>query len=295
MIVYFDNGTNPFSNEFEKCGYRIVSPYADGMKVKILRRLEGFHFLREHLYNAKKMHPCPNELIIIFDSNVTKAFLEWIRTRFPENRIVFWYWNPVESYTTSISPDEIPEGIEVWSYSPEDCRKFGLKYNTTFYFDSLAYSCEQSEKLQEKKKALFVGRDKGRLKELLQLKQMLKNEEIECEFHIIGNHQSPEYEYETPISYNDIVEMIKHADILVDYYTDEMAGLSLRPMEALFFRKKLITNNQTIKSYDFFKSNNIFVLNDLDRNIGDFLKTEYSEINSNTRNRYLLSNWIGRF
>lgn len=295
MIIYFDNGTNPFSKEFKNSGYEIVSPYNNGVKVKILRKLERVHFLRKYLYNAKMIKPELKENIIIFDSNITQGFLEWINAEYTDNRIIFWYWNPVESFTTTISPNEIPDGIEKWSYSPEDCQKYKLMYNTTFLFDSLVQNEKKVESFTGKKKALFVGRDKGRLKELLHLKKILEKENIECEFHIIGNPQSNKYRYENPIAYQKVIDMIKQADILIDYYTDEMAGLSLRPMEALFFRKKLITNNCTISNYDFYNKNNIFMLNERERVIGEFVRADYVEISRNIQNQYLLSNWIERF
>lgn len=295
MIIYFDNGTNPFSKEFENSGYKIISPYKNGVKVKILRKLERVHFLRKYLYNEKMIKPKSKENIIIFDSNITQGFLEWITAEYTDNRIIFWYWNPVESFTTTISPNEIPEGIEKWSYSPEDCQKYKLTYNTTFLFDSLVQNEKKVESFTGKIKALFVGRDKGRLKELLHLKKTLEKENIECEFHIIGNPQSNKYRYENPIAYKKVIEMIKQADILIDYYTDEMAGLSLRPMEALFFRKKLITNNYTISNYDFYYPNNVFMLNERERTIGEFVRADYVEISRNVQNQYLLSNWMERF
>lgn len=295
MIIYFDNGTNPFSKEFKNSGYKIVSPYNNGIKVKILRKLERIRFLRKYLYNAKMIKPESKENIIIFDSNITQGFLEWINAEYSDNRIIFWYWNPVESLTTTIFPNEIPEGIEKWSYSPEDCQKYKLMYNTTFLFDSLVQNEKKVESFTGKKKALFVGRDKGRLKELLHLKKILEKENIECEFHIIGNPQSNKYRYENPVAYQKVIDMIKQADILIDYYTDEMAGLSLRPMEALFFRKKLITNNCTISNYDFYNKNNIFMLNERERAIGEFVRADYVEISRNVQNQYLLSNWIERF
>ena len=51
MIIYFDNGTNPFSKEFKDSGYEIVSPYNNGVKVKILRKLEIF---LENIYITQK-------------------------------------------------------------------------------------------------------------------------------------------------------------------------------------------------------------------------------------------------
>ncbi len=295
MIIYFNNGSNPFFLEFKNSGYKILNPYNNKMKVKIIRKLERFSFLGNWLYNTKEIKPNIEENIIIFDSNISKKFLEWIRKTYPKNRIIFWYWNPVNSVTTTIFPDKIPKGVEKWSYSPKDCRQYKLNYNTTFLFDSVVQNIDSKNEIVSNKKALFVGRDKGRLKELLHLKMKLENAGISCDFHIIGDCQPNGYSYEKPISYDKVVKMIKEVDILVDYYVDETAGLSLRPMEALFFGKKLITNNSTIREYDFYNEGNILVLDEETRDIEKFVRENYISVDSVLRDQYLLSSWIERF
>ena len=67
-------------------------------------------------------------------------------------------------------------------------------------------------------------------------------------------------------------------------------------MEALFFEKKLITNNQDICNYDFFNSGNIFILGQrtLDE-LTDFLAAPYITVPSAIKEKYLFENWIKRF
>ena len=88
---------------------------------------------------------------------------------------------------------------------------------------------------------------------------------------------------------------MKGADILLDYYNDPDAGLSLRPMEALFFGKKLITNNRTILDMDFYRPDNVYVLDQDPRSFEEFFACEYKPVPAGVRDRYLLSNWLKRF
>jgi len=290
MILYFDNGKNPFTRFFSACGERIVMPYNRRLKIKIIRKLEKFPLLWRFLYNKKSIVPEPGETMIVFDSNISGAFLQWLRNSFPDNRIIFWYWNPVR---TTIKPEQIPSGIEKWSYSPEDCEKYGMKYNTTFFFDTLL----PSEKYIHVtgKKVLFVGRDKGRLSELLNWKNTLEREGLQCDFYIIGSHVSPEYSIKTELSYDEVVRLVQKSDYIIDYYTDPLAGLSLRPLEAMFFEKKLITNNVTIRNYDFYSDHNIFICQDGFDGIRDFIAKPYQSVNKKIRERYLFSFWRSSF
>ena len=49
-------------------------------------------------------------------------------------------------------------------------------------------------------------------------------------------------------------------------------GLTIRTLEALFYNKKLITNNESITEYDFYNADNIFIYKEQDCNI-DALKS----------------------
>ena len=80
------------------------------------------------LYN--KFPQTEPQCIIVFDSLISKYYLRALKKNYPKARIIFWYWNDVR-YT--LPPDKIPNGIEKWSYSEQDCQKYNLKFNTQFF------------------------------------------------------------------------------------------------------------------------------------------------------------------
>nr|MCR4860735.1 hypothetical protein [Bacteroidales bacterium] len=100
---------------------------------------------------------------------------------------------------------------------------------------------------------------------------------------------------ESLLPYRAVIDMVKDADILLDIYTDPEAGLSLRPMEAMFFGKKLITNNLGILSADFYSPANIYVLGHDGRSLREFVACPSVLVPPAVRDRYLLSNWLKRF
>ena len=235
-----------------------------------------------------------DEIIIVFDSNISKEYLEWLKKNYIKNRIIFWYWNPVH---TTLQPDQIPKGIEKWSYSLSDCKKYKLKYNTTFFFD--IYNRDTQKIKLKQKKAIFIGRDKGRLDKLLYLKNELEKQGIICEIHIIGNPKKiidglNQY-YEKIMTYDKVIDLIKKSDFIIDIYTDIYAGLSLRPMEAIFFNKILITNSKLIKEYDFFDSKLIYIIGDNKITLSNFLKNCVEDRQYMNVNYYTINSWYKRF
>lgn len=94
------------------------------------------------------------------------------------------------------------------------------------------------------------------------------------------------------VSYKENIALLKTAKCLIDIKFTYHDGLSFRFFEALYYKKKLITNNESVKKYDFYNANNIFITNfeDLD-GIEEFLDKPYIEIDKNIVEKYGFKNW----
>ncbi|WP_054639567.1 hypothetical protein [Lactococcus fujiensis] len=68
----------------------------------------------------------------------------------------------------------------------------------------------------------------------------------------------------------------------------------MRPIEAGFLKKKLITNNLSIKKEPYYNSNNIFILNENNHDqIKDFLENKFDD--SIDFENYEIENWLKNF
>lgn len=96
-----------------------------------------------------------------------------------------------------------------------------------------------------------------------------------------------------PIAQSKIVELISQSKIIIDIQHPDQSGLTNRTFEALGAHKKLITTNQNIKKYDFYSSQNIFII-DRENPVlsNDFLKGEYQKPSDRIYNKYSLENWL---
>ena len=67
----------------------------------------------------------------------------------------------------------------------------------------------------------------------------------------------------------------------------------MRAFEAMGSNKKLITTNHNIKTYDFFREENICVVDRKDPNISvDFFETQYFPPSSELYYKYSLAGWL---
>jgi len=145
---------------------------------------------------------------------------------------------------------------------------------------------------------IFLGANKGRKAALENLQNKMNDNNISTYFHIVDksildNNNNVIY---PPLDYSDYLELISKSRAILDYVQEGQNGLTLRPMESIFFRKKLITNDRSIRTNDFYHPNNIFIIGiDKFENLEEFIKTPYTSLSSNIVEKYDVMKWIERF
>ena len=294
MIYYFDLRRTPlFSRMFKDSGviqkntYRyVVSVFA--LRTRIINKLPSIFFFPRPVFRED------DDKIIVFDTYSSTHLFTWLRKTQTDKRIILWYWNPVRTCGLKV----LPPGVETWSFSKTDCSEYGFKYNTQFFFDCLAPGAEECRKrgLSQHPRALFFGREKGRSGVLKELKDSLEKEGIEVDLRLTKpSYVRAGFYREKLFPYRKVIDLMKESDILLDYYTVPETGLSLRAMEALFFGKKLITNNLEILDSDFYNPANIYVMGHDNRSFREFVDCPLEPVDAGIRDRYLLSNWLKRF
>jgi hypothetical protein len=261
---------------------------------KIIRRLQiAFNLPSVAIWiNNWKNKINQYECIIIHASILTPSIVQYIRKRNKNIRIIVWYWNPVDK-CVDIEKFK-PFDCEIWSFDETDCEKYNLKYNTQYYFNDVSLP-----KAGPSVDVFFVGGDKGRIVDLISLKSNLDEQGISNYFHITptGKENAAYREYYSKrISYDDVLRHIASSKVIVDYVSDKQSGLTLRPLEALFFKRKLITNDKSIEKRDFYCKDNIFIIGkDEFKDLKTFIEGPYREIREDVVSRYDFSEWINRF
>jgi len=94
------------------------------------------------------------------------------------------------------------------------------------------------------------------------------------------------------VSKSEIIKLYNSAKCILDAPQAGQNGLTMRTIECLGLKKKLITTNSDIKNYDFYDESNILVYDenlDLD---SPFFKNEYKELPETIYRKYSLENWL---
>lgn len=96
-----------------------------------------------------------------------------------------------------------------------------------------------------------------------------------------------------PLSEKENIEILKKSNTVFDIQHNQQSGLTMRTIETLGAKRKMITTNANVKKYDFYNEKNILVLEEYDlNNIESFLKHEYETIDEQIYKKYSLKSWI---
>ena len=192
-----------------------------------------------------------------------------------------YFWNKINKDNEHLLKKDIDR---FYTFDLDDVNKYGIRYNSQFYTKKI--------KIKEKKEkydVCFLGRDKGRKEEIDKIKSEFEKRSIKSNIRVINNEKQF-------MPYRKYLKMIENSKCILDIVSNNQTGVSLRAMESLFFKKKLITNNKSIVKYDFYNQNNVFIIGiDKCDTINSFINSDYKSIDDKIVSNYDFENWLKRF
>ena len=98
------------------------------------------------------------------------------------------------------------------------------------------------------------------------------------------------------ISYQEYLSLVANSKCLLDVSQDGQYGLSLRPIEAALYGKKIITTNAAVKKTALYNANNVLLLNDATTTdaIARFLKIAPEPVAAETLYEYSPEQFLTR-
>lgn len=232
------------------------------------------------------------DTVFLQSVSIPTEIVKYIQKTNDNIRIIVWFMNPIQK-TRELARLKQSKA-ELWTFDYDDARNYHLNYNTQYFFNNIILP-----KSVVDNDVYFLGADKGRIEELIQLEKELINKGISTRFHITSTGKTNnKYNdlYKSNISYEESLLEISKSNVIVDLLQDGQSGLTVRPLEALFFQKKLITNNTNVVNEKFYNKNNIFILGqDNINNIKQFVDLPYERVSSEIIEYYDYDKWLERF
>lgn len=240
-----------------------------------LRLLRELHFRsplpgKSIWYNKKlKKINCA----IVYDALITTEYMQWLRKKNPESRIVYLYTNPVDK---AIDPSRLPDSLcEKWTTDKKDSDEYGIEYiGDGGYMRAWTVKKEEPEY-----DVFFIGRDKGRLDKLTEIKDRLESLGLTTNFYITAYHRYQRFSkkvYKPLVPYTDVLKMLGKTRSILHLVDGGQSGITIRVMESIIHGIKLITDNKLLKDSIYYHPNNFFILGEDDIiSLPDFLKKPF--------------------
>ena len=252
-------------------------------------RLYSFYFPKEV---TRRLQAIPEEDTLIFMDEDT--YMCWVVSHIcakVKNKIVY-FWNPCSSIIHQKLSKKIKFTPDIAGCIVSYIKSMGFKMSTFDEGDARKYNMYYYPQVYRKKffpehvsvykqEFFFCGRNKGR-ESIIKRMENLFSSFGKCYF-IIQRDGSVD-----ALDYYDYIKELRRSRILCEVVQPGQTGMTVRSLEALFHKKKLITNNINIINCNFYNPNNIFILKeDTDyESIENFLKLPFIEIDSEILKRY---------
>lgn len=96
-----------------------------------------------------------------------------------------------------------------------------------------------------------------------------------------------------PLTIEKTISLVEQSVAILDIQHPKQTGLTMRAIEVLGAKRKLITTNTSISNYDFYHQNNVLIVDRKNPKIPEtFFNLPYTEIESRIYSKYSIEGWI---
>lgn len=246
-------------------------------------------------------------ILFIRGEYVTERALKIFRKELRASKFILYMWDSVKNV----------KGIErkwkyfdeVYSFDRMDCQKYEaekIKFLPLFYKDE--YHC-QTNYYNMVYDLAFIGTAHGdRAKIMKKIKDNFERKGKKVFVYLYSPHFAVflfnkifNKDYRgikvSDISFkilptDKVIEIYLQSKCVVDIENKLQTGLTIRTIEVMGLKRKLVTTNLDIINYDFYKKENIYIMDrekmDIDM---DFIEGDFHEINQELYEKYSISGW----
>lgn len=185
------------------------------------------------------------------------GLVEKLRKKYRESKIVFFINDLISKTKQPISLMKDKADLVI-SFDRGDADKYKLLNYVIPYSD---FKFETSEIEYD---VTFVGAAKDRLHELLGIHKYLMSQGINSHFHIINPPEKERFDmagvvYSGFIPYEENLKILSRSRCIIEIVQKGGTGNTIRVGEAIIMGKKLLTNNQFIRTNGVYDSSNMSV------------------------------------
>lgn len=245
-------------------------------------------------------------IFFIKGESISPAIVERLRKAHPESKIVMYYWD-------SIANNHNAKGMlncfdKVLTFDKNDAKEMGLEFLPLFYIPQYAEIAKKQ--VVQKYDMMFAGTTHSERYEFVNgIADQIRKAGGKCftwfyfpskvNFYKLKmdnpkfrSAKIENFEF-TPMSRETLLGYYAESRIQIDMQHPKQTGLTMRTIETLGAKKKLITTNPNVVEYDFYRPENILVVDRFNPVITkEFIDAPWTEIPEEVYEKYSISSWL---
>lgn len=247
---------------------------------------------------------CPDFVLFVSPETVNKESIRNLRQSFPSAKFILYMYDSIENknvkniysfFDTCLSFDQV------------DCEKYGFKFRPLFY--SPEFVTNKDDTTEFKYDFAFIGTihsDRARI--LNKIRGICKQKDLKFYYYLYvpskfllmirrviskDVRQLHEYIHIQSIDKREVSTILSKTKYIIDINHPKQVGLTMRTIEMLGLKKRILTTNENIAGYDFYKESNQIILNRKNIDIDVASITDHFDfVPESILCNYSLSNWV---
>lgn len=245
-------------------------------------------------------------ILFIKGESISKSIIDKLRSHHPEAKIVMYVWDSIQNAKNAYRLKECFD--KFCTFDGKDSIDYNIPLLPLFYIPDYAEIANQNnEKVYD---MMFVGTIHSERYEFIKgIVKQIENAGGKCftRYYFPSKVNYFKQKWDNPNFRNakisDFVFESMPKTQLLEYYAQSLiqidmqdplqAGLTMRTIETLGAKKKLITTNEHVREYDFYRPNNILVVDRKNPIIdASFITSPYEDVPDDIYRKYSISSWL---
>jgi hypothetical protein len=266
-------------------------------------------YLEKYYQNIINIEKEYDFVFIIRAEMMYERYIKVLREKQKKAKFIMYQWDFYENLPHIQS--QIKYFDQVYTFDENDAKNFHLKLKPLFYTNN--HKLYASAEKNNKYKISFIGsHHSDRFEFINKFKIVNKLDEKDFFYHLyrpklsfiynkfftkndIGRIKYKEVQSDI-LSEKNTIDILSQSEMILDIHHVKQAGLTIRSIEALGLKKKLITTNPLIKKYDFYDENNVCLISRKNPIIpAYFFDYKYRELDTKVYDSYHVDEWVKEF
>jgi hypothetical protein len=251
-------------------------------------------------------------IFLIRGKLISKEVIQYLKNKNVNSKFIMYQWDSIKNVGNIVDLFEYFDRIYTFDY--DDYKEYSpksLKWNFKPLFYSDVFKFDEKTERKHDIDILFVGSyHSDRNVFLKKIKEISSRDNFTFFTHLYvprlsfifrklssstyKNLKLSDVQFQL-LSRDKLIALVRRTKTIIDYQAYSQNGLTIRTIESLGSKTKLITTNQNIIYYDFYNPDNILIIDKNKTHIDiheSFINNKYIDIDINIYEKYSLSNWI---